>query len=182
MLFYVLILGIMIIAAAVITLLLARVVARLSRKKPWYIRVALFGVVCLPFFWFLTQFGPADLTDPQDLAAAYELEFGTLPPSDVINIKCRQAYVGDFVGSWLEFQASPETVASLLKRFTPCSKPQFIEVSSGSNTPSWWPDDAENLKHYYRADNWNSDFDSSDAVIGYDPVRHVVLFSHRAIR
>ncbi|RYD62260.1 MAG: hypothetical protein EOP83_15040, partial [Verrucomicrobiaceae bacterium] len=74
-------------------------------------------------------------SDEKGKAACYEMEFGTLPPAGVTGIQAKQIVVGDAARAWLRFEATPEIVDSLLKRFTPSDRQTFDEHSGGDNTP-----------------------------------------------
>lgn len=119
-------------------------------------------------------------SDEKDRAECYKTEFGTLPPSGVTNIQAKQIVIRDAAGAWLRFEATPEIVDSLLKRFGPSDRGVFNENSGGDNTPEWWKPDGDHVTVFYEAEGWSKDFSNSTAVIAHDAEKRVVYFSHSA--
>lgn len=124
--------------------------------------------------------GSHEPTDAKGQAACYETEFGTLPPAGVAHIQAKQVIIGDAAGAWLRFEATPEIVDSLLKRFGPSDRGVFNQNSGGGNTPAWWKPGSDHLTAFYEAEGWRKDFGNSTAVIAHDANKRVVYFSHGA--
>ena len=118
--------------------------------------------------------------DEAGKAACYEMEFGTPPPAGVTNLRAKQYVVQDTVVAWLRFEATPEIVDSLLKRFAPSDRKAFDEASGGANTPEWWKPDGDQITVFYSVEGWSKDFPNSTAVIAHDAGKRVVYFSHTA--
>ncbi|HEY1121270.1 MAG TPA: hypothetical protein VGE67_06700, partial [Haloferula sp.] len=113
-------------------------------------------------------------------AACYETEFGALPPASVTHIQAKQVMIGDSAQAWLRFEATPEVVDSLLKRFAPSDRYTFNANSGGGNTPGWWKPDSDHLTAFYVAEGWRKDFGGSHAVIAHDAGKRLVYFCHSA--
>jgi len=118
--------------------------------------------------------------DEAGKAACYETEFGTLPPAGVTDIQAKQYVVQDTIVAWLRFEATPDVVDSLLKRFALSDRKTFDEASGGANTPGWWKPDGDHVTVFYSVEGWSKGFTSSTAVIAHDAGKRVVYFSHTA--
>jgi hypothetical protein len=119
-------------------------------------------------------------SDAKGQAECYRTEFGTLPPAGVTNIRAKQIVIRDSARAWLRFEAAPEIVDSLLKRFTPSNRQTFDEHSGGDNTPAWWKPDSDHITVFYAVEGWSKDFSNSTSVIAHDAEKRVVYFCHSA--
>jgi len=126
-------------------------------------------------FWF---FGPVDYHSPQDLAAAYQTEFGVPPPSDVAGIEARQIVVGDSGAAWLRFSASSQTINSILSRFKESDGVTFSRAAYGSNVPNWWMPDSDKIVLFFIADGWSKHWGYSTAYVGVDRAKSILYFHH----
>ncbi|WP_035612135.1 hypothetical protein [Haloferula sp. BvORR071] len=156
-----------------------------GRKKSWMARglmlLACYIPAALGIVAISSLFGSTDLSDPADLRDAYHTEFAEDPPPDVSTIQCRHSSAADTMSAWLRFQASPQTVDKLLRRFTPSDRLDFDDSSVGDNVPPWWQPDKESMVYFYRAEKWRSDFGGSVAVLAHDAAKGLVYFHHTGV-
>jgi hypothetical protein len=148
-----------------------------GHKRSKLVKVCLLLPCYIPIATWCYLYAPLDLADPQDLRGAYCYEFGIPASADVTNINCRQVVVGDSGISWLRFQASSSTVDSLLRRFRPSNREEFMASTKGA-IPEWWNPQATSLVAYYRAEHWRKDFHYSDAFLAHDQAKRLVYFYH----
>ena len=174
--------AVIVLAVGVATVVALIVVAWGSWKRSWWATFFWVVLSLLPLTviggLYLTLFGPADYSRPQDLAAAYKTEFGTDPTADVTDIQARQVVVGDAGAAWLRFHASPSTIDTLLARFVKSDPAAFAEAGTGGNVPAWWKPDEDGVNEYYTADHWSRSFSRSEAFMGVDRAKGWVYFHH----
>lgn len=168
----------LLVGLAILTLLALVLVIILTWRSHWLIKATAIGLSLIPIAAFLLWIGPADYTNPRDLADAYRTEFGSYPPEDVRDIQCRQVIVGDCGAAWMRFTASKNTVDTLLTKFHAAEPHEFDRASVGANVPQWWQPGQSQLTHFYTADGWSPHFSSSKAWIGLDADHQVVYFHH----
>jgi hypothetical protein len=174
--------GFAILGMVLVTLVAFVCILWFGRKRSWRLRGSLLGIVCLPFMGFMLLLswlsGPVDITDPRALKSAFEGQFGSAPTVDVNSIQCRVVVVGDAGAEWLRFNASPQTVDALRKRFSVSTKSHFMEVSDGGNTPPWWQPESQGMVTFYSASDWHSHFQHSEAVMAHNAAKDIVYFCH----
>jgi hypothetical protein len=152
------------------------------QRRPWKVSLLMTGIALLPFAALLALvmwiFGPADYSDPSDLAQAYRTEFGIDPSADVRDVHARQSVVGDSGAAWLNFRASKNTIDSLLVRFVSTNRATFDRSGKGGSVPGWWKPNINGVELYYVSENWSKSFSHSVAYIGVDREKQIVYFCH----
>lgn len=142
--------------------------------------IARYLLICCAVVTALGCSGSHEPTDAKGQAECYQTEFGSLPPACIAHIQAKQVMIGDAARAWIRFEATPEIVDSLLKRFTSSDRGTFGQHSGGGNMPAWWKPDSDHLTAFYVVEGWRKDFGASYAVIAHDAEKGVVYFCHDA--
>jgi hypothetical protein len=182
---FVILAGLVFLGIAVATLVAIIGVLCGIKKRPGRATLLRLGLCPLPlvacFAAVSWVFGPADYDSPQDLIAAYQTEFGELPPGDVSDLEARQIAVGDSGAAWLRFRASSATIDRLLSRFAVSDQATFSQGADGANAPSWWTPDSDKIELFYTADGWSKDWSHSTAYVGVDRDKGILYFHHSGV-
>lgn len=153
-----------------------------ARKRTWKFRLAWSVGACLPLLgtmWLWTWLSVYDPTDPEELAKGYEFELHQPFTSDVQDLAIRRVVIGDGVGSWVKFTASPITVDSIIVHFAPSDKIKFHESQRGANVPGWWQPEPDRMANFYYVEHWEEGCSTfSFAYLACNTSRQVVYFHH----
>ena len=118
-------------------------------------------------------------TDPQELAKGFHFELHQPMPPEVEGLRIKRVHIGDGVGSWITFNATPEVVAQLVEGFVPSDRNAFDTGKDGANVPEWWRPDGDEMTTFYYAEWWESGCSTfSHAYLAHDGSRRVVYFHH----
>ena len=174
-------LGLVLVFLGVITLIAIPCILWFGRRRSWRFRLIWVGLSSLPlagFIWFVDSSGSYEPSDPEDLARGFAFELHQPLASDVSDLRIKRVVIGDGVGSFARFEASPALVDMLIQEFSPSDKSTFDEWSGGANVPDWWDVDSHHIDAFYYARNWEQGCTVSHAVLAYDATKHVVFFAH----
>lgn len=153
-----------------------------GRMRSWKFRALWVGVAITPlllFALFVSQVGSYEPDDPAELARGYEFELHRPPTDDVQGLRIRRDGVGDGVGSWVKFTASPRTVESLIKDFAPCESRKFDDAMRGANVPGWWAPGEDGMLYFYYTEGWEEGCGTfSFAYLAHDAGKNMVYFHH----
>ncbi|HMN04824.1 MAG TPA: hypothetical protein PKD45_03785 [Flavobacteriales bacterium] len=136
--------------------------------------VAIAGIVLLAGCW-----GSYEPTAPEELARGFEFELHQPITPEVQGLRIKRVHVGDGVGSWVKFEATPEMVARLVKDFFPSERKTFDTGKDGANVPKWWRPDEDGMAVFYYAEKWEKGCSTfSFAYLAHDAAKQIVYFHH----
>lgn len=140
---------------------------------------SVFSIAAFAAVHFTGCVGSYEPKDKVELGKGFAFELHHPMPSGVSDLQIRRIVVGDGVGSWLRFKATPDVARMLRQAFSSSDKATFDQWSGGANVPDWWDAGSHHFGAYYHTENWEEGCSTfSHAVLAYDTTAHIVFFAH----